>query len=552
MDQSREVSLAMASLPRHLTDKNLTLEPSLRVSHFRGMWQSLTMVTRARIARDCFVPRNDVLNINSMKKLFILFSFILSTAISYSQSSKLKTEIENLKKDKALQHATWSICVMNTKKDSAIAEYNSHVSVVPASTLKIVTTAAALSILGSDFVFETQILYDGVLDTTSGILKGNLYIKGGGDPTLGSEYFKDKKDSLTVIEKWAIILKAKGVKKIEGSIIGDASIFEDNMIPAQWIWADMGNYFGAGASGLTYIDNKYKIFFKSGAGGTATSINAIQPELPGLQFVNNVTAGGNDDNAFIYGSPYSNYRVATGTIPANKNNYEVEGSIPDPALYCAQAFEQALKNIDVNVLKKATTIRALKESNEYVASSKKILHTNYSPTLDKIVYWTNLKSLNLYAEHLLKYIAYKKTGFGSTNAGTEIVTNYWKAKGVDVSGFFMNDGSGLARANVITTKTQTQILRVMSKDKNFTAFYNSLAIAGKSGSLGGLCDGTFAENNLRAKSGYITRARGYTGYVKNRKGELLCFSVLANNYDCSPTEMKLKLEKLLIAVAECE
>src|ERR1043165_2686722 len=113
----------------------------------------------------------------------------------------------------------------------------------------------------------------------------------------------------------------------------------------------------------------------------------------------------------------------------------------------------------------------------------------------------------------------------------------------------MNDGSGLARANVITTKTQAEILRMMSRDKNFSAFYNSLPVAGRSGSLGGLCDGTIAENNLRAKSGYITRARGYTGYVKNKKGELLCFSVLANNYECSPTEMKLKLEKILVAIA---
>jgi len=92
----------------------------------------------------------------------------------------------------------------------------------------------------------------------------------------------------------------------------------------------------------------------------------------------------------------------------------------------------------------------------------------------------------------------------------------------------------------------------MAKDKNFNAFYNSLPIAGKAGSLGGLCAGTFADNNLRAKSGYITRARGYAGYVKNRKGELLCFSVLANNYNCTPTEMKLKLEKLMVAIAELE
>jgi D-alanyl-D-alanine carboxypeptidase/D-alanyl-D-alanine-endopeptidase (penicillin-binding protein 4) len=441
---------------------------------------------------------------------------------------------------------------MNTKKDTAIAEYNSNLSLIPASTLKIITTGAALSILGSDFVFKTRLEYDGVFDSVSGILKGNLFIFGGGDPTLESEYFKDKKDSLTTVEKWALILKSKGLKKIEGAIIGDASIFEDNMTPSQWIWGDIGNYFGAGASGLSYHDNKYTAYFKSGATGSKTQLLRISPFIEGLQFENNVTSNGSDDNAFIYGSQYSYYRMAQGTIPPNKNNYEVDGSIPDPALFCAQSLKLALENIDVKVEQKTTTLRLLRESKDSVSAKRKTLHTHYSPILEKIVYYTNLKSNNLYAEHLLKYISFNKTGFGSGTRGTEIITQFWKSKGADVSGFFMNDGCGLARANVITTKTETQVLRLMANDKNFNAFYNSFPVAGRSGSLGGLCEGTCAENNLRAKSGYITRARGYAGYVKNKKGEMLCFSVLANNYDCSPSEMKRKLEKILVAIAEME
>jgi serine-type D-Ala-D-Ala carboxypeptidase/endopeptidase (penicillin-binding protein 4) len=488
------------------------------------------------------------MNIKTILLLLILpFSFI-----SNAQNSKLKSEIESLKKDPSLKHATWSVCVMNTKNDSTIAEYNSEISVAPASTMKILTTGAALSILGSDFVFQTKLQYDGILDTITGTLKGNLYILGGGDPSLESEYFKDKKDSLSTIEKWALILKAKGIKKIEGAIIGDASIFEDNMTPPQWIWGDIGNYFGAGASGLSYHDNKYTAYFRSGAIGSKTTITKINPAVADMQIINNVTAGGNDDNAFIYGSQYSYYRMAQGTVPANKNNYEVEGAIPDPALFCAQALERALKNIDVTISKNASTLRILKESNTYSEAARKVLYTYYSPTLDKIVYYTNLKSLNLYAEHLLKYICYNKSGFGEETKGTEIITAFWKNLGVDVSGFFMNDGCGLARANVITTKTEAQVLDLIAKDKSFSAFYNSLPIAGKAGSLGGMCDGTFAENNLRAKSGYITRARGYAGYVKNRKGNLLCFSVLANNYECTPTEMKKKLEKILIAIAEAD
>lgn len=481
-------------------------------------------------------------------RTIILLCCNLLSLFSYSQS--LNREIENLKKDVDLKHASWSIYVVNSKSDSVIADYNSAASLIPASTMKIVTTSAALGMLGSDYVFKTQIQYDGVFDSISGLLKGNIYIVGGGDPTLESNYFKDKKDTLTTIEKWALILKAKGIKKIEGAIIGDAEIFEDNITPSQWIWGDMGNYFGAGACGLTYHDNKYIVYFKSGALGTKTSVNSIYPPMEGLQFNNQVTAGGNDDSAFIYGSPYSLYRKAEGTIPPNKKNYEVEGSIPDPALACAQALEQALKKLNITIAQKSTTAKKLKETNDYSTTNRKNIYAYYSPTLDKIVYWTNLKSVNLYAEHLLKFISYKKIGFGTEAKGTQIIMNYWKDRGVDVSGFYMADGCGLARANVITTKTEVQILAKMVKDKSFDAFYKSFPVAGKSGSLGGLCDGTFAENNLRAKSGYINMARGYTGYVKNRKGDLLCFSVIANNYECSPTEMKRKLEKLLIAIAE--
>lgn len=480
--------------------------------------------------------------------------FVFSAHFLYSQVNTLKldTEIEKLKADNALKHATWSICVIPVKKDTIIAEYNSATSLVPASTLKIVTTGAALSLLGKDFRFETKLQYDGVFDTITGILKGNLYITGGGDPTLESEYFKDKKDSLSTTDRWANFLKYKGLKKIEGAIIGDASIFDDNMVPPQWVWGDIGNYYGAGACGLAYHDNKYKLFLKSGATGSSTTVVKTEPHVEGLQLINDVTSAGSDDNAFIYGAPYSNYRKIQGTIPANRNNYDIEGAIPDPALFCAQSLERSLKALDIIVTANPTTVRVLKESDMYTPLPKKTLFTNYSPPLSDIVYWTNLKSNNLYAEHLLKYLASTENGIGRENEGTEFITSYWKKKGVDVGGFFMNDGCGLARSNVITTKTEAQILRVMAREKNFKAFYDSFPVAGKSGSLGNLCEGTLAENNLCAKSGYITRARGYAGYVKNKKGEMLCFSVLANNYECTASEMKKKLEKLLIAISETE
>ena len=129
---------------------------------------------------------------------------------------------------------------------------------------------------------------------------------------------------------------------------------------------------------------------------------------------------------------------------------------------------------------------------------------------------------------------------------------FWQSEGVDVKGLYMNDGCGLSRWNSISTRQLTEMLRSISKESYYKSFYNSLPVAGKSGSLGSLMKGTAAENNLHAKSGYITRVRSYAGYVNNKKGEPLVFSIIANNYDCTPADMRTKLEKLMILIAELE
>jgi D-alanyl-D-alanine carboxypeptidase/D-alanyl-D-alanine-endopeptidase (penicillin-binding protein 4) len=141
---------------------------------------------------------------------------------------------------------------------------------------------------------------------------------------------------------------------------------------------------------------------------------------------------------------------------------------------------------------------------------------------------------------------------GTEEAGIEVVKNYWKSLGVNLDGLNMTDGCGLSRSNGITTLIQATVLQKISKQKWYPDFLKSLPVAGKSGSMTSLCKGTLAEDNLQAKTGYINRARGYAGYVKTKSGKLLCFSLLANNYTCTPTEMKKKLERILVAMAEIQ
>lgn len=494
-----------------------------------------------------------------LKRIFLIALTTLSLFnYGYSQHTRhsLMSVIESLKSDTGLSHASWSTYVLNTRNDSVLAEYNSNISLTPASTLKILTTAAGISILGAGFRYETRLEYDGILDSINGILHGNLFIKGSGDPTLQSTAFSKKSDSTFILQKWAVAIAAKGIKKIEGGVIGDASIFEYDAISPNWLWGDIGNYYGAGASGLNFRDNKLTVTYKSGRKkGDTTSIIKITPHIKGLQLINLVQTGNHSDSSCIYGAPYDNLRVAKGEIPANRKSFEIAGSIPDPALLCAQSLDSCLRQEGVMITEKSTTTRLLSKKSELNNISKRIeLYTHSSITLDSIINHTNIRSDNLYAEAILKTISSNKAKIGSADTGIEIVSDFWKSKGINLSkGFFMSDGCGLSRLNAITTKQLTEILYIISKDSIlFKKFYPSLPIAGKSGSIAKVGKKTFAENNLHAKSGYMTRVRSYAGYVTTIKGDLLCFSIIVNNYDCTSQQMKDKMEKIMIAIAESE
>lgn len=485
-----------------------------------------------------------------MKNIFVIaFSITISTFCIKAQHKPFQESLNMFGNDPSMQNASWGFCLMNCNTGQVISEANSNISLTPASTLKLVTTIAALKLLGKDYRYKTKLEYEGNIDLANGILYGNLIITGGGDPTLNSEHFK-KNDDKQLTDKWAKILKEKGIKRIEGSIIADETIFEKNPVPSGWIWADIGNYYGAGAYGLSYNDNLYKINFQSKQAGGKTQILSTDPPLPYINFINEVTAGGTEDNAYIYGAPYTNYRYISGTIPPDKNNFVVKGSLPDPAWFCAQSLLTSIKNIGISVSGYAVTLKGLKEGEPYKERERKTLYTHYSPPLDSIVFITNTISNNLYVEHLLKTLSMEKNGKGTLEGGIKEVGSLFEKLGIDRKGFFMEDGSGLSRSNAITTKQLTQLLRLISTDSIFTSLYNSLPIAGKTGTLSTFLKNSKAENNMRAKSGSMERIRAYSGYYNNSRGELMSFTLIINNYNGSSSEIKKKIEILFISMVE--
>ncbi len=481
-------------------------------------------------------------------KLF--FFFLLAVfCLSGISPAGIQKEIDKLNADTVLAHGDWGFCVMTADSGKLIVSHNMQQSLIPASTLKTLTTGAALALLGPDFKYQTKIEYDGIYDSINGIIKGNVYIRGSGDPTFNSARF-NKGDTITIGESLPFRLTAKGIKKIEGNIIGDASCFSDNPVPDGWTWSDLGQYYGAGTCGLTYSDNSVKLYFDSSHGDSCT-LTSTGPVLENVIYRSDVTADGKKDEALVYGAPFGTMYYVHGSIPPGRKNFEVKASHPDPAYQCAKDFYEGLK-ATITVTGKPTTVRMMQLSNEKVIAKRKTLSVIYSPPLYRIVEETNLHSDNLYAVQLLRTLGLRKGNGGTTEEGTEVVKNYWKSLGININGLYMTDGSGLSRSNGITTLIQTQILQKASLQKWYPYFIKSLPIAGRSGSMSSLCKGTLAENNLQAKTGYINRARGYAGYVKTKSGKLLCFSILANNYTCSATEMKKRLERILIAMGNLE
>jgi D-alanyl-D-alanine carboxypeptidase/D-alanyl-D-alanine-endopeptidase (penicillin-binding protein 4) len=446
------------------------------------------------------------------------------------------------KQDKTLRAASIGFSVLDLKTKLPVAEHNANLALVPASTLKVLTTYAALSKLGSRFRFETRLFYTGTLDEQNGVLDGDILILGGGDPSLQSEYFS--KDNLLVTDKWAKLIKEKGIKEIKGNVIADASFF-DRTIPGEWIWADIANYYGAIPSGVSFMDNKFKIVFQTGEINTEAKLLSYNPKYNNktIEFKSEVVASGTSDQAVVYGDPTSFTKHIVGQLPPNKKQFEIEAALPDPALLCAESLCRSLNSFGVLCsMEKAMSRYHYVETGE----PRQFLFSHFSPELDHLIIHTNLKSDNMFCESILRIL-----GKGDFKKGIDFVLDYWKQRGLDVSGVVMKDGSGLSRANVCSSALMAQALaKIYGDTEMHKLFLPSLPVAGKSGSMTSIGKGKYIENRLQAKTGYMERVRAYCGYVKTKSGRDLAFSIMINNYTCSASDMRLKIEKFLLSLVE--
>ncbi|MDR1698394.1 MAG: D-alanyl-D-alanine carboxypeptidase/D-alanyl-D-alanine-endopeptidase [Prevotellaceae bacterium] len=451
-------------------------------------------------------------------QLIILFSV-------FALLAKAQTPIERFVNAPNMKHAQISFQIRELETNKIIAEYQSQKSLTPASVVKIITTATALDILGADFRFETQLEHSGKIE--NGTLNNNLYIRGGGDPTLGSEFF----NNTDFISEWINAVKKAGIKTIYGEIIADASIFDREPIPVRWTWEDMGNYYAAGVYGLSAFDNTCRIYFNSQAAGTTPQIIKTVPPVD-YRFDNRLKAAANSkDSAYIYGVPYSNERVILGTIPANKKDFSIKGDIAKPPEFLADFFKEKLIKNGIS----------LKNPRQKFVTKRELIYTHYSPYLSEIVKITNFKSNNLFAEHIFKYLSLQKAKVGNNKDAVSVVLKHWQEKGLDTSGVFLYDGSGLAPQNAVSADFLTQLLVIAKKNE---AFYSSLPLAGREGTVANFLKGTALEGNARLKSGSIDGVQAYAGYIKSG-GKEYAVTILVNRCTGSRAEVRRQMAELL-------
>lgn len=449
--------------------------------------------------------------------------------------------VDSLQKTKILEAGTLAVSIKNCKTGEKIVNYNAEKALKPASNIKLLSTGTALEILGENYRFKTLIEHTGTIKNDT--LFGDIFIKGGGDPTLGTKRYDGFDNYPQLMERWASAIKSLNIKHIQGKIKYDISIFSDQAIHETWPWGDLGNYYGAGIYGLNLNENYTTAFFNSGKiSGSSAELLSILPEIQNAQIRNEVKAlkETRGDEVYFYASPLSNDLLATGSIPLKRQAFSVKAAIPNPPQTCVDLLKKQVGSLNISISEKqyADTLH------------RSLIFKTDSPSLFEICTAANFESINLSAEACLKIIGAEKYGEGTFEKSIEGLKAHWQSQGIDLQHFDMRDGSGLSPSNAVSTRHFTDILATLAKNRSFTAFYQSIPVVGEDGTVKNMAKKTKAAGNVRAKSGTLNKVKAYSGYFTAANGDIMAFSMIANQFDSASSQINKILEGLMVKMVE--
>jgi D-alanyl-D-alanine carboxypeptidase/D-alanyl-D-alanine-endopeptidase (penicillin-binding protein 4) len=435
------------------------------------------------------------------------------------------------------EHATWGVLVADADSGRALFATNAHSLLKPASNAKLFTAALALDRLGPDFRIRTDLIFGGDL-TDEGTLRGDLVIFGRGDFSFAGRFHDG--DSSRSLAPIARALQREGVRRIEGGLITDDSYFRGPPFGAGWTWDDLQYYYGAEVSALGTEDNVLDLVVHPGDSLGAPVTIEVAPPSNYLSFhMDGITTGPPDAprEVTLRRDPGTRIVVGTGTLPLNGPPWTDSVTVPEPALF----FGARLKDyLNCEGIALAGGVRHLAGAAARLSKSRATARrlSIESPPLSELIVRMMKPSQNLYAQLLLLQVgaheAQGSTDESTETAGLRALHAFLSQVGIPRDEVLLDDGSGLSRSGLVTPAAVVALLRLMDRHPTRGIFAASLPVAGVDGTLRRRFRRTAAEANLRAKTGTLRYVDALSGWVTNREGRRMVFSILLNGYTPAP------------------
>jgi len=476
-------------------------------------------------------------------------------AVSANAQNRLQQRLSGIvKQNQALSGAVVGISVKDLQ-GKAIAEYNATTRLTPASNTKLITTGTALHVLGADYRFKTAIGHTGTIE--DGTLKGDLYIVGGGDPTVGWASGPDITPAH--FHGWWLLLNKAGIKSIEGRIIGDSRLWEGYLEFGDWTYEDIGTYYGTGAGALCFYENSIDLQVAAGDSiGSPVLAEQTYPETPWMHNTNHGITGpeGTGNSLYLYTTDLAPYAELRGSFALDRAPKTEHFANKFGALTCALYFRNYLNAIGITVKGGAADIdrAGYVRTEEFVPQEKAgepvIIGAGQSERLAEIARQTNIDSDNFFAEAIFRTMGEEATGCAVYDSARVAEKSALKDLGLNPEDITIMDGSGLSRRNAISPRFFADFLAAMTSSPAFDAFFSSLPTPGE-GTLVTLLKGKPAATRYRLKSGSMEGVLCYSGYLLDGSGTpVATVSVLVNGATASTSRVRNALEAVLSTIAE--
>jgi serine-type D-Ala-D-Ala carboxypeptidase/endopeptidase (penicillin-binding protein 4) len=459
----------------------------------------------------------------------------------------LRRQIERIIDRPEFEDAFWGVHVVDLGTGHTVFARNERRNFMPASTLKLFTTATALDRLGPAFRYVTTLHADGTV--RNGVLEGHLVVRGSGDPTIASRFTRE--DARSLFSAWADSLRAGGIERVTGGIVADDLIFDRQPLGHAWTWDDQPFAYAAQISGLALQENVVAVVTRAAAQAGQPAAVSWLPGDTGYVRVLNESVTISSDSALVRRFDRrrgTNEILIRSRVPVGRTD-TIRVTVEQPALYFAEVLRETLASRGITV---GESVRMTQSPVAYETMRR--IATHVSPALAEIVNVTNTESHNLFAEHLLKTLGALATPAspGSAATGTAIVREFASAAGVETERVRLRDGSGLSYQNMISPADMTALLAHMwnhPHEGTQSAFYASLPVAGSTGTLANRMRTGPAAGNARAKTGFITAARTLAGFVRSAGGRQLAFALFANQYSVPTARVNEAQDAIVEALA---